>query len=294
MSFLLNQLQLNYTINYRPSKAVYTLKTCDRYTKRCDTRLIPEKYYGYVYDLNVEGTHTFVDSCGQILLHNTDSMMLLYKTEKLVLEFRDKINKALPERMELELEDFYPRGVFVSKKGGGTGAKKKYALINKEDKIKIRGFELVRRDWSKIARSVQRQVLEILLKDGDVDKAVKLVRKTVSDLQSGKVELDDLVIWTQLRKNPKDYAIMCPEVSAYKKAINAGLQVPEAVVGYVVTSKGKSISEKAFVREMAKDYDADYYINHQIMPAVLKILAELGVTEDDVLTNSKQHTLGKW
>ncbi len=233
-----------------------------------------------------------------VIYGDTDSMMLQYKNEKDVLEFRDKVNKSLPERMELELEDFYPRGLFVSKKGeagkDGKGAKKKYALINKEGKIKIRGFELVRRDWSKVAREVQRSVLEILLKEGNVDKAVNLVRKTIAELQSGKVALDDLVIITQLRKSPKDYEIKSPEVSAYMKAVKAGLQVPEAVVLYVVTSKGKTISEKAFVREMAKDYDADYYIHHQVLPAVLKILAELGVTEDDLLTNSKQHTLGSW
>ncbi len=295
LSLLLNQMCQKYAINYRPSKSVYTLRTCDKYNASHLTKLIPEKYEGYVYDLNVEGTHTFVDSCGQILLHNTDSTMLLYKNEKDVLEFRDKINKTLPERMELELEDFYPRGIFVSKKGDSKGgARKKYALINREGKIKIRGFELVRRDWSKLARRTQRSVLEILLKEGKVDEAITLVRKVVAELQSGKVPLDDLVIVTQLRKKPSEYEIKSPEVSAYEKAIKAGLQVPDAVVSYVVTSKGKTISEKAYVREMAKDYDADYYLNHQILPSVLKILSELGITEDDLTTNSKQHTLGTW
>ncbi len=230
----------------------------------------------------------------KVLYTDTDSIMMLYKSEKDVLEFRDKINKSLPQRMDLELEDFYPRGLFVAKRGDGKGAKKKYALINKEGKIKIRGFELVRRDWSKVARYTQRQVLEILLKEGDVNKALTLIRKTIAQLQSGKVPLDDLVIVTQLRKSPKDYAIMSPEISAYTKAVKVGLHVPEAVVSYVVTTKGKTISEKAFVREMAKDYDADYYINNQVLPAVLKILAELGIKQDDLLTNSKQHTLGGW
>ena len=230
----------------------------------------------------------------KVLYGDTDSLMLLYQNEKDVVEFKDKINKSLPHRMELELEDFYPRGLFVAKKGDGKGAKKKYALINKEGKIKIRGFELVRRDWSRIARETQRSVLSILLREGDVDKAVALVRKAAAELQSGKVPLDDLIIVTQLRKSPKDYAIMSPEISAYTKAIKAGLQVPEAVVSYVITSKGKTISEKAQVRELAKDYDVDYYLNHQLLPSVLKILSELGVSEDDVLTNTKQHTLGKW
>ncbi len=234
------------------------------------------------------------DSGFKVLYGDTDSLMLLYRDEKDILEFKEKINKTLPERMELELEDFYPRGLFVAKRGDGKGAKKKYALINKEDKIKIRGFELVRRDWSKVARQTQRSVLEIILKEGNVDKAVKLVRKTIEDLQSGNVPLDDLVIVTQLRKKPSEYEIKSPEVSAYEKAIKAGLQVPDAVVSYVVTTKGKTISEKAFVREMAKDYDANYYIGHQILPSVLKILSELGITEDDLTTNSKQHKLGAW
>ncbi len=230
-----------------------------------------------------------------VLYSDTDSIFLQHDgDEKKVEHFRQSVNKALPERMELEMEDFYPRGIFVSKRTEGKGAKKKYALINREGKIKIRGFELVRRDWSKIARSTQRTVLEILLKEGDVKKALLLVRKTVADLREGKVNLDDLTIWTQLRKSPKDYQIMSPEISAFLKAQKAGLQVTENLVGYVVTSNGKTISEKAQVREMAKDYDADYYINKQILPAVLKILSELGVEEDDILTNSKQHTLGGW
>ena len=35
----------------------------------------------------------------------------------------------------------------VTKEQEILGAKKKYALIDEQDKIKIRGFETVRRDW---------------------------------------------------------------------------------------------------------------------------------------------------
>ena len=49
--------------------------------------------------------------------------------------------------MELELEDFYKRGIWVTKRSGELGAKKKYALIDYKEKLKIRGFETVRRDW---------------------------------------------------------------------------------------------------------------------------------------------------
>src|SRR3989344_728936 len=70
------------------------------------------------------------------------------KSREAVLKFLAKLNKELPGLMELELEDFYTSGIFVSKKGEKAGAKKKYALINEKGEMKIVGFEAIRKDWS--------------------------------------------------------------------------------------------------------------------------------------------------
>jgi len=83
-------------------------------------------------------------------------------TSKDFLQFLIELNKELPGVMELELEDFYKRGIWVTKRTGEFGAKKKYALINHEGKLKIRGFETVRRNWSLIAKEVQEKVLNII------------------------------------------------------------------------------------------------------------------------------------
>ncbi|MFH0973531.1 MAG: DNA polymerase domain-containing protein [Candidatus Micrarchaeota archaeon] len=301
LSVLLRQLGINHSIHYREKKTAYAIKTSDKYNERVKTRITQEKYVGWVYDLSVEDNHTFVDACGQIVLHNTDSLMLLYGKggEEKVKEFQKSVNAALPEKMELELEDFYPRGIFVAKKQEGgkgeRGAKKKYALINREGKIKIRGFELVRRDWSRIARNTQREVLRILLSEGDVRKAVELVRETIARLKAGEVPLEECVVYTQLQKSTASYEIKSPELSAVLHGRKAGLTIPEgSVVAYVITKKGNSISEKAQVAELARDYDADYYINNQIMPAVLKILGALGVDAGDIKTKGTQSKLGGW
>jgi DNA polymerase I len=233
----------------------------------------------------------------KVLYMDTDSAFIQFGAggEKEVSEFQHKFNEWLPEHMELELEGIYPRGIFVSKKQEEKGAKKKYALIDREGKIKIRGFELVRRDWSRIARHTQREVLEILLKEGNVKKAIELVRKKIIDLRDGKVPLQDCVIYTQLRKKVKSYEVSAPEITAFEEARKAGLPYEEgAVVGYVITTKGKSISDKARVIEMAEDYDADYYINHQVLPAVLKILGALGISEDDIKQKGTQTGLNGW
>jgi len=230
----------------------------------------------------------------RVLYGDTDSVMFIYKNKDDVLRFVKDVNASLPEKMELELEGFYPRGVFVSKKGGQErGAKKKYALLGDDNRIKIRGFELVRRDWSEIAKKTQLAVLEAILREGSKEKAVKIVRETVERINGGKVTMDELTIVTQLKKDPRGgYEVASPELSAAHKGISRGMDIQTgSVVSFVITKKGKSISEKAELAEFAKDYDPDYYVNNQVLPAVMKILKELGYDEYSLKVGGKQKTL---
>lgn len=223
-----------------------------------------------------------------VLYQDTDSLFLLLgnKTKEDALRFMEHINRNLPEKMELELEDFYRRGVFVSKKAEEKGAKKKYALMNEKGEIKIRGFELVRRDWSPVAKKTQLKVLKAILEEGSKEKAVGIVRETVNEIMKGHTKLEDLVIYAALKKDPRAYEVKSPEVAAaLKLEKHEGRKVKSGnVIGYVVSRRGGSISEKAVPIEMAQegDYDAEYYVNNQILPAVMKILKELGVDEKDV------------
>lgn len=261
-------------------------------------RINKVSYSGPVYDLEVEGAHNFVDAEGLILVHNTDSIFLLMgkKGKEDALAFMKKINSELPGDMELELEGFYPRGVFVTKKNAaGAGAKKKYALIGEDKRIKIRGFELVRRDWSNIAKTTQRKVLEAILKEGSKEVAVKIVKDVIERLREGKVPLEELTIYTQMRKDPGKYDIKSPELSAAQHAIAKGMQIEKgSMIGYVITTEGRTISEKARLVELAKDYDPNYYIDNQILPSVLKILKELGYSEDDLKFKGHQKGLGSF
>jgi DNA polymerase I len=235
----------------------------------------------------------------QVIYSDTDSIVMLLGSQKKedTLAFMKGVNSGLPELMELELEDFYTRGVFVGKKTDkeSRGAKKKYALIAESGRIKIRGFELVRRDWSWVARETQRQVLEAILKEGSKEKAAEIVKEVVRRLKEGKYPIKDLVINTQLRKGIDSYDSKSPELGAAKKAVQKGLktrdEVEHAVIGYVITKHGNSISEKAELQEFAVDYDPDYYINHQVLPATMKILKELDFQEDELRGAGKQNKL---
>lgn len=231
------------------------------------------------------------------LYADTDSCFLLMDSKKKedTTQFLKKVNASLPNTMELELEDIYTRGVFVGKRGAESGAKKKYAMISESGRIKIRGFELVRRDWAKIARDTQFAVLEAILKEGSKEKAVGIIKKVVEELKEGKVPIKELVIHTQLRKGIGNYDVKSPELGAAKKAIQQGIKRRDELegfaIGYVITKHGNSISEKAEIEETAKDYDPDYYINHQVIPATLKILKELGINEEELRGGGAQKRL---
>lgn len=233
----------------------------------------------------------------KVLYGDTDSLFMLMgdKNKEDANAFVKKINSILPSTMELELEDFYVRGVFVGKRGGDRGAKKKYAMLSENGRIKIRGFELVRRDWSKIARDTQFAVLEAILKEGSKEKAVSIVKDTIEKLKKGDMNMKELVIHTQLRKGIRNYDVKSPELGAAQKAIARGVktmgELEGGTIDYVITRSGGSISEKAQVEELAENYDAEYYIDHQVIPATLKILKELGYNADELKSKGAQKKL---
>ncbi len=296
-SLLLTQLNQKHTIRHRPSKGAYSITTSSRYNSRIHTKLTEEEYSGYVYDLSVEGSHMFVDSCGQILLHNTDSAFLkLGKKKKAdVLAFVKEYNSGLPGAMEVEFEGYYPRCIFVTKKEGGA-AKKRYALLREDGQVEITGLEFVRRDWSAIAKKTQREVVKLVLED-KVDAAKKVVLDTIDRVRKNKVPIEDLVIYTQLKRKIEKYESIGPHVKAAMRLRDSGEEVYTGMtISYVVTKGAGSIGDRSWPLSLVGNRvpDAEYYLDHQVLPAVMKILNELDIEEDELKHGSKQTGLGAW
>lgn len=232
-----------------------------------------------------------------VLYGDTDSCFFKLPTNKTkedAYRFLDQINEKLPKPMELELDGFYKRGIFVTQKGSDTAAKKRYALMSEDGKLKIVGFEYVRRDWSTIAKETQKAVIDAVLKDGKPAEAIKIVREAIKRLRSGTVSKKELVVYTQLTKPVNKYDTTGPHVEAARKAQARGVKVETgSVIPFIITKKGDSISEKATMEDFVQegDYDSEYYIKHQVIPAVIHILRELGCSEEDLLSGGQQQKL---
>ena len=231
----------------------------------------------------------------KVIYSDTDSIFLSLgkeKTKEDSLRLLRDINHNLPSLMELEYEAFYKRGLFVKKRTTTKGAKKKYALLDKEDTIKIVGFETVRGDWSVLAREVQQKIIEITLKEGTKEKALQYVKQVIQEIKEDKVPLDKMIIKKQLKKEINTYESIGPHVAVAKKLIAQGRVVPVgSVVAFVVCSGEGSIGDRATPPNQCNDYDKEYYINNQIIPATEKILDALGYPAKTVL-DEEQSTFG--
>ena len=236
----------------------------------------------------------------KVLYSDTDSVFLLLKekTEEDAMQFMHEVNADLMGMMELEFEGNFPSGIFVGTKAGESGAKKKYALLDKKGNMQIKGFETVRRNISGVAKKLQKEVLAIILKEHDLKKAKNYVTNTIDDLRQHKVKVEDMVITTQLTKDIADYANVGPHVAAAKRMQDKGIPVgPGSIIQFVVVKgAGKKIRDNIRLPDEVEpeDYDVEYYINHQIIPVVDRILAVLGISKEELTADKEQSTLGSF
>ncbi|OYT52798.1 MAG: DNA polymerase [Candidatus Altiarchaeales archaeon ex4484_2] len=200
--------------------------------------------------------------------------------------FLKRLNSELPGDMELEFEGFYPRGIFITKK--------RYALMDEHGMLLVKGLETRRRDWADIVKETQEKVLNALLREKDHEKAADIVKDVVERIKEGNVPLEKLAINTQITRGLGEYVQPGPHIIAARKALKEGLDFKQGnIVTYIITRRGDSISDKARVIDFVKegDYDADYYINNQLLPAVMRILEAFDYTEDEMKGLGKQLTL---
>jgi DNA polymerase Pol2 len=241
----------------------------------------------------------------KVIYSDTDSIAfsLNNHNKKETLSLLEEINKSLPGIMELELEDFYKRGIWVTKRTGEFGAKKKYALINHDEKIKIRGFETVRRDWCDLAREVQNNVLRMILNEGNEENSFKYVKEIIRRIKDRKISKNEILIKTQLKKPISEYKSESPHVTIAKKMEESGIPVGVGmlILYYIAETEKKG---KKLVRERAKlpdenfPYDIEYYINHQILPAVENIFEVFNIDIKEIfketIDGKKQKKLGEF
>jgi DNA polymerase I len=231
----------------------------------------------------------------------------LVDAELIGRKIAETVTASLPAPMELVFEAFARRGIFL--------AKKRYALWIFErigegwkDKIKVRGMETVRRDWCGLTSKTLKTCLELVLKEGKVEEAVEHVRSVVLRLQNLDLSLDpslleELTLTRRYTKSSGSYKNKQPHIQLVEKIRERGGTVPgvgDRVPFVIVQGKrGKKNKElfvnraedPAYVLEKNIPLDADYYLEKQILPPVLRIFESFGVTKERLCPGRGQSNL---
>lgn len=198
-------------------------------------------------------------------------------TEELAHHIKERWD--VTSRLELEFEKLY-RKLFLPRVRHGTGgARKRYAGVvhgSGTDEVEFVGMEVVRRDWTALAKQVQRELYQRLFTDQSVDAyLVEVVQKV------RRGELDEALVYRKnLRKDADDYTATTPPhvVAARKSAQPTG-----RLIQYVITTAGPEP-----IDNVQHPLDREHYVEKQIKAVAEPVLTTLGLDFERVIGDNRQ------
>lgn len=233
-----------------------------------------------------------------VVYGDTDSVMVNFGdiTLEEVARFGAEAAKLCTAKFEppnnLVFETIKLRSIYVNKK--------RYAALEIEKiipgehirdaigrgKLSIKGLESKRRDNAPIGSDTQREVIRILLKEGNVQKAENVVKEACRKLLMDEIDMSQLVITKGLSKTDEAYAKSGSKQQhvELQKRIRArskftgeippetGERVPFIRIAGPKGAKAYELSEDplyALRNNIEPDYD--YYIDKQVFAAVGRI-----------------------
>ncbi len=186
--------------------------------------------------------------------------------EALIEYVRDQWD--VDSQLELELEKLYLRLHLPHMRHRAEGARKRYVGLLEDDgatRVDFVGVEAVRRDWTDLARELQREIYDALFADRPV---VEYLRRIVGEIRAGQRDAQ-LVYRKALRKRPEEYVSTTPPHVAAARKMSGKLP---RVIEYFMTVHGPE-PLSAVVHRM----DYDHYIEKQIRPIAEPVLELLGL-----------------
>jgi DNA polymerase elongation subunit (family B) len=146
-------------------------------------------------------------------------------------------------------------------------------------KCKSMGIVLKRRDNAPIVKDVYGGIIDILMKDKNIDKSIEFLHKQLTQISERKVPVEKLIISKSLRsfyKNPKQIAhnVLAERIGIRDPGNKPapGDRIPYI---YILNALSKLQGDKIEIPDYIKDHklkiDYGFYISNQIMKPVLQI-----------------------
>jgi hypothetical protein len=266
----------------RKPNAVVQMKKLDNYT-------------GYVYDLTTENHH-FAAGVGNMIVHNTDSVFFTFNlqnpdgtpirgtkaleiTIELAQEAGHLASKFLKGPHDLEYEKTFMPFCLLSKK-------RYVGMLYEHDptkgKRKEMGIVLKRRDNAPIVKEIYGGIIDILMKEKDIQKAENFLKACLQNIVEEKYPMEKLIITKSLRsgyKNPKQIAhkVLADRITNRDPGNkpSSGDRIPFVYIHHPNKNalQGEKIETPSFIKENNLKIDYSFYITNQIMKPVQQVFA---------------------
>ena len=287
------------SINTRKDKnEIYRItmtKTKQRRNPNSIKKLNEIQYSGYVYDLTTDNHH-FAAGVGNMIVHNTDSVFFTFNlqtpegkpirgkealeiTIELAQEAGHLASSFLKGPHDLEYEKTFMPFCLLSKK-------RYVGMLYEHDpnkgKRKEMGIVLKRRDNAPIVKDVYGGIIDILMKEKDIEKAILFLKGCLQDIVDEKNPIDKLIITKSLRsgyKNPNSIAhkVLADRITARDPGSkpSSGDRIPFVYINNKNKKalQGEKIETPTFIIENNLKIDYSFYITNQIMKPVQQVFA---------------------
>jgi DNA polymerase delta subunit 1 len=304
---LYGQLGAKTSTFYEPDIAASTTATgrllltfAKRVTEECYADTDIKTKYGFV---NTKAEYVYGDTDSVFFKFNltdkeTGEKIVGDKALELSIEIAQEachqVSKVLKQPHDFEYEKTFMPFCLLSKK---RYVSIKYEFDCTKGKRNEMGIVLKRRDNAPIVKDVYGGVIDILMKEKNIQKAIDYVHNCLRDLVDGNVPIEKLIITKSLRsfyKNPQGVAhkVLADRIGQREPG-NKPTSGDRIAFVYIVTkapAKGKKmlqgdkIETPTFIKDNNLQIDYSFYITNQIMKPLLQLF---GLVLEDIWLNQK-------
>ena len=249
----------------------------------------------YVYDLTTENHH-FAAGIGNMIVHNTDSVFFTFNLAtsdgtpirgkdalEITIEFAKEVGNLATKFLKSPHAWVYEKTLMPF----CLLSKKRYIGMLYEDKPekpkrKSMGIVLKRRDNAPIVKDIYGGVIDILMKEQNVETAIKFLKTSLQNLVEEKVSMDKLIISKSLRSGYKNPAQIAHKVLADRMGKrdpgnkpSVGDRIPFVYIQNPDKKalQGERIEHPDFILANKIKPNYAFYITNQIMKPIQQVFA---------------------
>ena len=249
----------------------------------------------FVYDLTTENHH-FAAGVGNMIVHNTDSVFFTFNLatpDGIPIRGKDALEITIEFAKEvghLATKFLKPPHAWVYEKTLMPFcllSKKRYIGMLYEDKPekpkrKSMGIVLKRRDNAPIVKDIYGGVIDILMKEQNVESAIKFLKSSLQNLVDEKVPMDKLIITKSLRSGYKNPAQIAHKVLADRMGKrdpgnkpSVGDRIPFVYIQNPDKKalQGDKIEHPDYIQANKIKPNYAFYITNQIMKPIQQVFA---------------------